>query len=475
LKVPVEAHKLFGVNLTVTGSLQRVDDTFRLILNLVDAKNLRQLNSAVIDVKAVDVSALQEKSVTQLLAMLDLELNPGTRKVIEAGTTSVAGAYQFYLEGRGYLQRYENTENVDAAISLFKLSVKEDSLYALAHAGLGEAYWRKYENLKDVRWVELATRECEQAYGLNSDLAPVNVILGMIHAGTGRYEEAVQNFQRALKSDPTNAAAYRGLARAYEAQKLLGKAESTYKRAIELKPDYWAGYNELGTFYYRHERYQEAASQFQQVVRLTPDNYRGYNNLGAIYYLLERWKDAREMFEKSFSLHSSYSVASNLGTLYFIEGKYADATRRYESALIINNSDYLIWGNLASAYYWTPGERQKAQNYYHRAIDLAEEQRKINPHDADVISDLAGYYAMTGDSESALSLLQQSLEMSPNDAQIMYRAGTTYEQLGERENAIYWIIKAMESGYSKSEIEHQPELRKLLADARFKDMVKNKN
>jgi serine/threonine protein kinase/tetratricopeptide (TPR) repeat protein len=474
MESPSEANKKFGVNLVVSGSLQQINNQLRLTLNLVDAKNLRQLNSTVIDVKKSNLSALQDESVTNLLEMLNLEFNPEAKTILQAGGTTVPGAYEFYLQGRGYLLRYEKTENIDAAIDLFKHAITLDSVYALAYAGLGEAYWLKYEALRNTKFVNEAIAACEHAFKLNNQLAPVNITLGLIHSGTGRYQEAIQNFNQALEADPTNADAYRGLAKAYEAQKLLEKAEVTYKRSIKLKPDYWAGYNELGAFYYRHERYKEAIIQFQQVVALTPDNYRGYNNLGAIYYLLERWADARQMFEKSFSLNNSYSTASNLGTLYYIEGQYSQAARMYRKALAINNADYVIWGNLAAAYYWIPGKREQAGQYFQHAIELGEKQRKVNPNDAEVLSQLAGFYAMIGNKKKALLLVDESLKISPNDAQVMYHTGTTYEQLGDREQAIDWIVKAIENGYSKSEIEHQPELRKLLADVRFKELLKNK-
>ncbi|NIV13316.1 MAG: tetratricopeptide repeat protein, partial [Aliifodinibius sp.] len=71
----------------------------------------------------------------------------------------------------------------------------------------------------------------------------------------------------------------------------------------------------------------------------------------------------------------SYAVSSNLGTLYFIRGKYADAARMYETALELNDHDYVVWGNLASAYYWAPGERDKAAETYRRAITLAEQKQ----------------------------------------------------------------------------------------------------
>lgn len=465
---PGEAHRIFGANIAVTGSLQLLKDVFRLTLTLVDASTLRQISSTVIDVKEADLTLLQDRSVGKLMTMLNLRLNPESHKVLREGGTSDPLAYEFYLQGRGYLQRYEEYENIDAAISLFSQALKRDSLYAQARAGLGEAYWRKFYASKEVEYADLAVASCEKAFVLNARLAPVNTALGMVHAGTGKYEEAVQDFSRALKINPTDADAYRGLAKAYESQELFNEAEVTFKKAIELKPDYWAGYNDLGVYYYRHGRFDEAIKEFQHVVRLTPDNSRGYNNIGGIYYMQEKWKKAGEMFEQSFRLQKSYLVASNLGTLYFIEGKFTQAAEMYKAALEMNENDFLIWGNLASAYYWIPEERKNAQKFYQKAIELAETRRLINPNDPDITSRLAGYYAITGNRIKAELMIERAIKIAPKSIHVMYEAGTVYEQLGERKKAIVWIGKALENGYSKSEILNQPELRELLADESFK-------
>ncbi|MCZ6703888.1 MAG: protein kinase, partial [Ignavibacteria bacterium] len=135
---PDEAYQRYGVNLAVTGSLQFLDDLLRLTLNLVDAKNLRQLNSSVIDIEAKNISSLQDKSVIKLLEMLHIELEPESKDILSAGGTDVPEAYEYYIQGRGYLQRYENVDNIDKAINLFKLASEKDSYYALVYAGLGE-------------------------------------------------------------------------------------------------------------------------------------------------------------------------------------------------------------------------------------------------------------------------------------------------------------------------------------------------
>lgn len=472
---PSEAHQSFGANLAVTGSLQILEDVLRLTLNLVDAENLRQINSTVIDVKESELSKLQDNSVIKLLEMLNLELNPKVEKVIQEGSTTVPGAYDFYVQGRGYLLRHENDENIDFAIRLFQMAIEQDSLYALAYAALGESFWRKYMNLKENSYIGKALAACEKALELNDQLAPVNVTMGIIHSGTGKYKEAIDYFNTALNKDPRNSEAYRGLAKTYEAQELFEEAELTYKRALELKPDYWGSYNELGIFYYRNSRYEDAIKQFRQVTILTPDNYKGYNNLGGIFYLLERWSEAREMFDRSFKLRKSYNVASNLGTLYYIEGRYSEAAKMYEAALEINDNHYQIWANLAAAYYWSPGEREKSQEYYKEAIKRAEEEKKVNPKDPDVISSLASFYADIGERKKSLKLINKSIDMAPGNVQVMFRIASSYERLGEREKALVWIGKSLANGYSKSEIEHQPELQELIADNRYQNLFKNES
>jgi serine/threonine protein kinase/tetratricopeptide (TPR) repeat protein len=470
---PDEAYHTYNVNLAVTGSLQFIGNIFRLTLNLVDAKNIRQLNSAVIDVKKENIASLQDQSVIKLLEMLHIEFEPELADMLKSGGTTVPEAYESYVQGLGFLQRYENLDNVDEAINSFELSTNADTTYSLAYAGLGESYWRKYDITKNTDLVQSAIKQCEHAYQLDSLLAPVNITLGLIYSGTGRYNLAVKHYNLALSKDPLNSAAYRGLAKTYESLNKNDEAESTFKRAIKLNTDYWAGYNDLGVFYYKNGRYEDAIEQFKMVIKLTPDNYRGYNNLGGIYYMLEKWDDARNMFERSLKIKKSYNIYSNLGTLYYIEGEFDKAAESYEQAIKLNDKDYLIWGNLAAAYYGSKDKKDKTLETYERAIGIAEKQLKINPNDVVLIANLASYYAETKNKTAALSLIEKSLKMAPDNVEVIYRAASTYERLGNRDKALYWIGVAIKNGYSRSEIENQPELKNLVADKRYKKLVDN--
>ena len=468
-----EVHKTLGVNYAVTGSLQPLGDQLRLTIHLVDAKNNRQINSRVIDENASNIPALHDRSVESVLSMLNVEFEPETREMIQAAKTSVSPAFEEYIEGIGYLQRFDRSDNIDKAIESFGNAIDLDPGFAVAYAGLGQAYWRKYDYTREFDWLELASEKVQSALNINDNLKQVKITRGMIEAEFGRYGEAIDIFNDVLAADPTNAEAYMELARSYESSGDIEKAESTMKRSIQLKPDYWSGHNRLGAIYLRNNKFSEAIEKFEKVIELTPDNYIGYMNLGSAYLRMGRFNEAQSMLEKSLDFQVTFDASSNLATLYFVEGRYEEAARLFETALEIVDGNYALWGNLASAYYWAPGEREKAESTYRKAIVMAEEQKEINPNDYFTIIDLAGYHAKVGNEEEAIENIKKALDLAPENSWVMFVAGTTFEHLGEREQALHWIEEAIEHGHSKSEIMSTPELEDLLEDERFQELIAN--
>ena len=84
------------------------------------------------------------------------------------GTTALT-AYDFYVQGIGYLQRYERLENVESSITLFQRAIEEDHNYAQAQAALAQAYWYKYSATKDPQWAEQAKAAARQPRSSTAD------------------------------------------------------------------------------------------------------------------------------------------------------------------------------------------------------------------------------------------------------------------------------------------------------------------
>ncbi|HZU41628.1 MAG TPA: tetratricopeptide repeat protein, partial [Terriglobales bacterium] len=465
-----QARREFGVNLVLEGSLAQSGNTVRINYALVDATKLRQLRGDVITAQAGDPFAVEDKVVDSVIKDLDLELQGKDRQALVARQTNAPAAFDYYLRGRGYLQD-PKPENLDNAVAVFSHALDQDPNFSLAYAGLGEAYWQKYEHTNDGAWVQKARQACERAAALGSELAATHTCLGTVFDGTGKYEEAVLQFRRATELDPTSDDAVRGLGSAHEHLGKLADAEAAYRHAIELRPQSWMSYNMLGNFYFRHTRYDDAAKQYSQVIQLAPDSYRGYSNLGATYLALGRYSDAIVPLKHSAEIRATASAYSNIGVAYFYQKKYEDAARMYEQAIQAEESDENQWGNLAESYYWIPQQRDKSAATYKKAIALAEDKLQVNPRDASVLADVALYHAMLNEEAAAFEYLKRASAADPNDQEVLYKSAKVYNQFGDTTQALNYLEKSIIAGYSRVWPRDDPAFANLYKNIRFRRIV----
>ncbi len=380
----LDAHRQFGANLAITGSVQRSGAGVRVTTNIIDARDareLRQIDSKDSFVLMDELPIMEDVVLKDATDLLNFELNPEARKTLAEGRTSSPGAYGYYVQGYGYL--HSGSPTLDQAITEFRHALEQDGSYALAYAGLGESYWRKYVRTRDPRWIGQAWNECRRAVAINPRLAPPHATLAMLYSGTGKFEEAIRECNLALSIDPRNRDAYAQKAQTLESMGQISEAETVLKKTVELKPDSWEGYFQLGSFYKKYGRYRDAEDPMQRVVDLLPDSSIGYANLGVVYYFEGLSKKAEGLFLTSLRLKATPETYSNLATLYFFQGRFAEAAAIYEQQATAEQSDYTIWGNLGDACRWSPGLRAKASSAYGEAIALAEQALKVNPRDSD--------------------------------------------------------------------------------------------
>ncbi len=461
------ARRAFGATLVLGGSVERLGKRVRLMVNLVDALSLEQLRSKQIATQVGDLWALQDGVVDLVTELLELELRPAARDMLRAGETRSGAAYDLFVQGHGYLARWDKGENVEKAISLFQQALREDPKYALAHAGLGEALWRRYWHTKEPSWIKEAQKSCSRALELNDRLAALYVTRGIILAGTGSPEEAVKDLERALKLDPSNATAYRALGDAYRGLGDYGAAERILRKAIDLRSNDWAAYKDLGMFYYRRGNYPAAEPCFRRMTELNPDDYLGYRQLGGTYYLMGRYDEAIALHKKSLAIRPTEVAFSNLGTIYFFQDRYAEAAQAFEEAVKQGTVKYLIWGNLADAYLRTTGPTEKSAHAYRRAVQLAERDLTVNAKDSETRASLAVYCARLGQKERAESAAGEARRLAPGNVTVLFRSGLAYELAGKRDLAIAALRDALAGGYSAAEIQRHPDLAGLRQDPRF--------
>ena len=174
-------------------------------------------------------------------------------------------------------------------------------------------------------------------------------------------------------------------------------------------------------------------------------------------------------------INPSADAFANLATAYFYQGDFAEAVEQYKQAMEVggaNSDDYSLPGNLAEAYYWTPGKREQAKELYGQAISRANKFLHVNPRDGSALSSLALYHAMLSDRQQASTYLQRALQLAPEDPEIRLNAAKIAAQLGDKAIALDAVAQARKLGVSPFLVRDDPVFHTLAADLQFQQLAK---
>jgi len=395
----------------------------------------------------------------------------GVGKSQTASQTEAGGVNEKYLKADALLLRYDKRTNVTEAIGLLNNVLSQEPNNALALAGLGRAYYLQYRVDRTPGLLDKARAACNQAIGIDSTIAPPHVTLARIEAMAGNTALATQEVNKALGLDKTSAEAYGAQSEVFDDEGRSEDAIASVQKASTLDGDYWRWPVLLGHYYFVAGRLAEAAEQFRIGTEKADDNAISWLDLGLAQLQLERYDEARVSLQKSADLQPSFAAYSALGELLTTQGKFAEAVGMSEKARDLDKSNYVAWGNLASAYLWSPGGHDKALETYRTAVELAEKSRKETPDDPELLATLGDYYASIGQPSRSLPLLRQAIALAPNNPNILFRVGESYEMLHHREDAVSLIAKSLALGYHANQLEHSPELASLRADSKFKEAL----
>jgi eukaryotic-like serine/threonine-protein kinase len=472
VKTSDQAQREFGTDLVLEGSLQQNGARLRVTWSLVNPRTHTQIAANTITGSADDIFGLQDNIFDEVLEKLSLAIDPARRQALEGRPDTQPAAYDFYLRGRGYLEDYQTRDNLEKAIAEFERAIGIDKNYAPAYAAMGLAYntgfqWKDWG--KD--WEEKAAIQCNRALAITPQLAEGHTCLGNVFFSSGRYEEAVNQFQRSLDLDHNSDETLRSLAAAYQKLGKASAAERAYRKAISLRPNYWGVYNAFGTFYYNQARYADAVAMFKRAIQVAPLSYNGYSNLGAMYLLLGQYGEAVEALKQSIALRPTANSYGNLGTVYFYMRRYSDSAESVQQALKIDPADWLNWGNLGDTLFQIPTRRPESKRAYEKAIAQAKARLDVNPRDALTLAFTADYYAMLDQEVQGKEQLTRALAIAPGDAEVLFRAAILYCHFGNPDKTLDFLSQSLSAGYSRTVIRDTPDFDRLKDDRRFQALL----
>ena len=319
----------------IGGSVRRSGERLRVTAQLIDGASGCYLWSESVDAETRDVFAAQERVADTIVKKIEPELGDGRSVTPSRRPSENLAAHNLYLQGRYHLnQRTE--EGLRLALDFFERSLVEDAQYALAHAGLADAYgllahygvfgpadvWSKaassaatavmldadsaeahtslahVKSTQDWDWVG-SERAFQRAIGLDPRYATAHHWYAMsCLAPLGRLDEALDEMIVAQSIDPVSSIVARDLAVIEFYRRDFETALEQCDHAIELNPHFAPAYWILGVIQEQRKDFDESAAAFERAVHLSPQTPRMHGALGRTFALSGRKKQAVDVLRK---------------------------------------------------------------------------------------------------------------------------------------------------------------------------------
>jgi serine/threonine protein kinase/Tfp pilus assembly protein PilF len=411
-----EIGRELGVATILEGSVRKADNRVRIVSQLVDARTDEHVWSETYDRELEDIFEIQSDVAKNIAAALRAKVSPQERKHLEKRYTSDLTAYDYYLKGRDYYNRYHKEDN-EIAMGFFKKASDIDPKYALAYAGLGDAYAQRALKFGfPEAWIDSAVEVSQRAIQIDPGLAEGHKALGLaymvknlfqealeanhramelkpnlspavgnigwIHWSRGEFKDALQYAKRAFPLNPTGAYQSFAVGSAYLMLDEYVKAEAWLNKALELQPDFGSAHVALMDLFLRRGKHERAAEQCQKLLAICPSDVGGLEAAGDLQLLCGELAQAKPYYEKALGISPT-------------------GLRGLTGTSLTTRLGYICWMS---------EQREEAGEMFTQRLDSARERLNQGDEAWDVRYDIACINAIKGNRVEALTWLRKAID-----------------------------------------------------------------
>jgi TolB-like protein len=345
-----EIGKQLGVAHVLEGSVQKAADSVRVRVQLIDAATATHLWAESYDRKLTDIFAVESEIATKVAGALRARLTRPEQRALSVRPTENAEAYQRYLLGR-YFWNKRTATDFEKAIEYFNQAIEKDPNYALAYAGLADAYvlLSAYGEARPKDTFPAAKAAAMKAFELDPTLGEAHAALGMaLFAYDLKFAEARREFQRAIELNPNYATAHQWYAECGLIPfRRFDEAVAEVKRALELDPLSVIINADVGSVLGYAGRYDEAIAQLRKTVEMDPNFYYGRWQLGEALEIKGLNEEATAQYKKAIELNDDPLPRALLGHLYARSGRKDEASEILRQLQELSKQRYVLAFNLA--------------------------------------------------------------------------------------------------------------------------------
>ena len=236
-------------------------------------------------------------------------------------------AYDFYQQGREEHTKYwidhRNTAALQKAEDFYHKALKYDSTFAQAYSGLARLYWDKHywkekeyfsENFMDS--VLILTNI---ALSFDNQLSEAYTLRGRYYSETGKPEQAIEEFDKAIKLNPNDWMAYYEKGEFYWDADLVNTINYLQKAAsINRGAELPSLLGEIGEAYFCAGFPEKSKYYYQEELKLDGDSSNYYWNLAFDEFCLEISTNLSNLEIKGYAIDST-----NNGILILLGHNYA--------------------------------------------------------------------------------------------------------------------------------------------------------
>ncbi len=343
----------------------------------------------------------------------------------ECEFTLIILAAEFFYLGHALCE----SERFNESISAYKNSIDLIPL-AIAYYNRGGAYGNLNQH-------ERAIEDYNKAIDSNPNLAEAYTNRGNAYVRLNQYEWAIEDYNKAIELNPNFAEAYTNRGSAYVGLNQHERAIEDYSKAIELNPNLaWAYYNR-GTAYAGLNQHERAIEDYNKAIELNPNFAWAYNNRGNAYAKSNQHERAIEDYNKAIELNPNFAEAyNNRGLAYVKLNQLERAIADYSKAIELNPNFAEAYNNRGTAY--------AGLNQHERAIEDYNKAIELNPNFAEAYNNRGSAYVRLNQHERAIEDYNKAIELNPNYAEAYNNRGSAYAQLNQYLRGIEDYNKAIE-------------------------------
>jgi protein O-mannosyl-transferase len=197
--------------------------------------------------------------------------------------------------------------DLEAAIDQYAEALRIKPNSAETHNGLGmvlskKGLWRESE----IHYAE--------AIRIKPRFAEAHGNMGiLLEAVLGKSEEAISEFEAALKIDPQKAEIRYDLGLSLAGQGKMDEAIAQYKKALEIKPSYAEAHTELGNALFLKGELSNAIGHYNKALEINPELANTHSNLGLALMTQKRFPEAIFHFNEALRINpNSIQAQRNL-------------------------------------------------------------------------------------------------------------------------------------------------------------------